>query len=253
MELDSSDKKAIVIATIRPRHDSGEILHRLCILKTDQRLARGRKWEIPSSDGIIVPEYFKYDGKYEQRYLIAGPSLSGKSTISATIIRSYLKQHPKNDVFLFSNVGADASIDRVKPTRIKIDENMVDDPIDVTELNNSICIFDDITSVGRPSILKSVQNLRNSVFAVGRHEHIDCISTNQILLNGHESVGTIKNSSIVILFPQEDAGSVENYLKRYRGFSKERIKDILDLDTRWLLITKYVPQFILYEHGLIFN
>ena len=57
------------------------------------------------------------DNKERNILYVTGASGSGKSYYSAEYIQQYIKKHPKNDVFLFSSVGEDKVLDKLKKLR----------------------------------------------------------------------------------------------------------------------------------------
>jgi uridine kinase len=59
---------------------------------------------------------------------ITGRSGSGKSTFTRKYIEEFKKRNKKiQDVYLFSSLKEDESLDSIKPKRIKL-ETLVDDP-----------------------------------------------------------------------------------------------------------------------------
>jgi predicted AAA+ superfamily ATPase len=81
--------------------------------------------------------------KYREILYITGASGSGKSYYTKSYIKEFQKSKRYKDfpVYLFSALSEDESLDEVKPKRIKLDESIIDDPIDIDELENSLCIF----------------------------------------------------------------------------------------------------------------
>ena len=60
---------------------------------------------------------------------ITGASGSGKSTYIKNYCKEYKKIFKKNEIYLFSSLGEDESLDEIQPKRIKIDQSLVDDPL----------------------------------------------------------------------------------------------------------------------------
>ena len=79
---------------------------------------------------------------------ITGCSGSGKSTYTRKYLDEYKKKYKNNPIYLFSSLKEDKSLDSIKPQRIIIDESPVTDPIDIEDLANSCCIYDDIDVIG---------------------------------------------------------------------------------------------------------
>jgi len=73
-----------------------------------------------------------------------GPSGSGKNTYT----RKYLEQWKKKkntdkDIYMFSSLPEDESLDEIKPKRIRLDSNQYENPIAIHEFTDSVVIFDD--------------------------------------------------------------------------------------------------------------
>ena len=76
-------------------------------------------------------------------YYITGPSGSGKSYFVRLYCEQYRKKFKNNEIYLFSNLKEDESLDSIKPKIFRIDEELHTEPIKVEELANSCVIFDD--------------------------------------------------------------------------------------------------------------
>ena len=88
---------------------------------------------------------------------MTGPSGSGKSTY----IRKYLEQWKKKknkdkEIYMFSSLPEDESLDDVKPQRIKLDSSIYEEPIEVEEFKDSVVIFDDIDVISDKKIRDAV-------------------------------------------------------------------------------------------------
>lgn len=175
----------------------------------------------------------------------SGPSGSGKSTIINKFINRYTKLHPKNNIFLFSNVKEDDSFNENKKLikRIRIDSNLIEDPINIKEeLKDSLVIMDDVDMISNKIIRESVLSIREEILTCGRHYNISCaISTHQ--LTNYTHTRTILNeSNLICFFPK--SGSlyhIQRFLKMYCGLSNKQIGEILKIDSRWICIKKDYP------------
>ena len=56
----------------------------------------------------------------------------------------YKKKFKDRPIYLFSSLPSDESLDKIKPKRVRLDASTHTDPIDVEELKDSVCIFEDI-------------------------------------------------------------------------------------------------------------
>ena len=93
-------------------------------------------------------------------YYITGPSGSGKSYFVRMYCEQYKKKFKNNEIYLFSYLKTDESLDSVKPKRVKLDEELYNDPLKVDEFAHSCVIFDDTDCI-------SDKKIRNAVIALG--------------------------------------------------------------------------------------
>lgn len=85
-------------------------------------------------EGEIIPIPSK---KERDIIYISGPSGSGKSTFCNMYGRMFLNLHPKHKIRLFSKLTKDPSIDKLKPIRFNIDEELVTNPIQISEIDGN--------------------------------------------------------------------------------------------------------------------
>lgn len=186
-------------------------------------------------------------------YYIAGPSGSGKSTMAANILQSYKKDNPKNPIYIFSRKDEDAILDKLKPIRIMIDDDLLDSPVDITkEANNCCFLFDDYNTIQDKELREAVSKIMHDILEVGRSYNVTCIITNH-LINGDnkKDMRTIfSEAHNITIFPQcGNRHGMEYMLKNYIGLHKDIIKRILNLKSRWCTISTTYPNYILYENG----
>jgi len=182
---------------------------------------------------------------------VAGPSGSGKSTYVANFIKQYKKAYPFRQVVLFSRKPEDPVLDELNPMRIPINYSLVDDPIDLEELKESIVIFDDVSTISDTSIRNAVFHLIEDVLEVGRSYKITICVTNH-LLTSYKKTRTILNESTHITFFPGCAGDhhIRRYLMAYQGMTKEQVKRIFRLPSRWITLFTNRPQYIMYSTGI---
>ena len=66
-----------------------------------------------------------------------GASGSGKSTFTRKYVKEYKKLYKDREVYLFSALKEDESLDEIKPKRFRIDESLVNDPLDIEDFFNN--------------------------------------------------------------------------------------------------------------------
>jgi len=187
---------------------------------------------------------------------IAGPSGSGKSTLAATLTKEWMDKHPKRDVYFFSrtNYVDDPAYKDLKMFQIKIDESMINDPIDITSeiTEEALCIFDDVTTIQEKALKEKVELLMSDIMEVGRKLRIWIIITSHLINPNDKKLGrTIMNEmQSLYIFPQGGSSYQINFaLSKYIGLSKKEINKIMEIPSRWVKISKIYPQYVMYDKG----
>jgi len=191
--------------------------------------------------------------KVVEKVLISGISGSGKSTFASNYIREYLKQHRDNNFFIISSVDEDEVLDKLDPERLDYNE-IAQDGIDMSELEDSIVLFDDISTIQPKSVRKVVEGVRDHLAEIGRHSRTSIINISHLITNHHESRRILNEAQSVVLFPKSNARAIKKYLAEYQNFDKDLISRCLNLKSRWFML-KGVPSgvhvpIILYEKGV---
>jgi len=182
---------------------------------------------------------------------VAGPSGSGKSTYVKQYAESYNKLFPKRPIFLFSKIKDDTSLSGLKNVKhMELNDDIVNDPIEPSELKKSLCIFDDVSTISDKKVREAIFELINDILEIGRHSQIYICVTNH-LLTDYKNTRTILNEcSSITFFPSSGSSQQIKYtLKNYFGLDSTAITKILRLPTRWCTVYKNFPQTVLYQTG----
>ena len=181
---------------------------------------------------------------------ITGPSGSGKSTYTRKYLEQYKKKFKNRPIYLFSSLPSDESLDKVQPKRIKLDETIHTDPIKVEELQESICIFDDIDVISDKKIREGVYVILNQVLEIGRHYKIHCVVTNHLPTNGKDTRRILNEAHTVTYFPHSAGGKIKYMLEEYVGLDKKQIAYMKRQNSRACTIFKNYPQCYMLEHEI---
>ncbi len=211
---------------------------------------KGNK-QIEIVDGEMLP----YCNKNKRSiYYICAPSGAGKSYFMNQFAKSYKKQHPKNEVILFSKLDKDKTLDDNEDIkRMEVDEAIISDPIQPEELKNSLVLFDDTMMIRDKKINKELnENLMKDLLETGRHPNIDmCISNH--LINDYTKTRPLMNEATHLVFFTRGGNrySITYCLKQYLGFDRHQIQKIFKIpSTRWVMICKQTfPMCIVHQHG----
>ena len=128
---------------------------------------------------------------------------------------------------------------------------MVDDPISLDELANSLVVFDDIDQITDKNIQNAVWNLRDRILEVGRSKGISiCVVAHQIT-NYKQSRICLNESDYVVFFPKSGASyQIKYFLKNYGGLEKVNINKIMNLPSRSVILKKTYPLAVIYNTGV---
>ena len=179
---------------------------------------------------------------------ITGASGSGKSTFTRKYVKEYKKAYKDREVYLFSALTEDESLDEVKPKRFIMDERMVSEPIRAEDLKDSLCLFDDIDVLPNKKIKEAVYQILNEILQIGRHHRISCIVTNHLPTNFQWTRIILNESHIVVYFPAAATNKVKYMLQTYVDLEPEQIKYFKKCGSRWIAVFRHFPQLFLAEH-----
>lgn len=183
---------------------------------------------------------------------IVGQSGSGKSYYTMLYANEYRKMYPKNPIYLFSSLNEDkSSIDKVKGLkRIKLTPELLRTDLTTQDFKDSLVIFDD-TDVIRDKMMRlKVLGILNTLLETGRHSKTSVILTYHLATNGLETRRILNEAHSVTIFPANCGGrSIKYLLENYFGMTKDEIKKVKRLPSRWVTIVKTYPNVVLYDKG----
>lgn len=181
-----------------------------------------------------------------------GPSGSGKSTYVRNYIMQYRKAYKHNNIYLFSHLKEDETLDEIPNLkRVKIDDSLHEDPLNVEDFKDSCTIFDDIDVIGDKKIREAVYTILNQILEVGRHHKVSCLITNHLPTGGNNTRRILNEAHCVVYFPSSGTARQLNYLlKDYVGLDKNDIKFIKKCKSRWCCIFKNYPMVAMCERNI---
>ena len=187
--------------------------------------------------------------KRVEKLYVCGISGSGKSTYSANWIKEYLKANKENEFYVFSTVDEDEPLDKLDPIRVDLD-GLMDNPISLEELRDSVCLFDDCATISDTRLRKYVIDLMSHLIEVGRHYNITVLNTTHVILDYKNSRKILNEATSVTIFPKVGSNNLnKKYLENYAGFDSKQISKIMNLPSRWVSLYRTFPNFVLYDKG----
>lgn len=208
--------------------------------------------------------------------LISAPSGAGKSYLASELVSSVLKQDKKvQNIFYFTKqLNPDEAYANLEKKKRKIKRTIkhkgkmveVDDEEDmfiymntenpetwilpVETFENSICLFDD-WETGDKSSRDGLQKLLVSLLMRGRklNCHVVCIIHTTLQANFSRDLHF--ESRYTVLFPRYQIRTTNSYLTNYMGFEKDQLSKIKKMNTRYIYISKMVPQYLISEDTIM--
>lgn len=197
---------------------------------------------------------------------ICGENGSGKSTFIHRLLKSYTKVYKDRKIYLFSSQEYDDKLedqfDNLKKVNIA---SMVDEPLDLIDLRNSLCIFDDIDKIRDKEIKKEVDDLKEDILFNGRDhrgenvdkkgnrmDDIDIIITNHILCGGITTKVMLCECAYYVVFPNHVSDfHLSRICKTYVGMNKEQYEQMKKTDSRAVVIHKHFPRYYMAKNEIV--
>ena len=204
--------------------------------------------DFTTEDGIlsVVPD----TTRERDCIMITGASGSGKSHFCNNYMKEYKKSYKKNKIYFFSKLDEDKSIDKKLVKRVRIDEDMINNPIETEELKDSLAVFDDVEHIDNDEVKKYLFKLINSILTTGRHYNISIILVIHYP-NASYTRTMLSECQSFVYFPYSATRSVNYALEAYVGIDKKEIKYIKkNVKSRWILVGKNYPQYVVSEHNV---
>lgn len=211
---------------------------------------------LQSGEMQFLPSQKNPKGEVQRHVIyISGMSGSGKSTWIGNYMLEYNIMYPKNEIFVFSRLSEEKAFEKVKNLkRITLDDDFLDandeDPFTSEDFKNTLVIFDDVDTLHDEKIKKIVINLRDDLLETGRRYNINMCITNHIILNYNKTRTLINEATHYVFFKGVNKMMLTRFLKEYIGISsKDDLNKIFTLPSRWTLISKTYPSYIMYSSG----
>ena len=184
---------------------------------------------------------------------ITGASGSGKSHYAANYIKSYKKMYPKNDIYLFSGLDDDSTLDKIPYIkRIRINDDFYNTEFTIEDFKKTLIIFDDTDVITDKIKKKLLSDILNMILQIGRHTETSCIYTSHLPNRGNETKLILSECHSITLFLSTLGGrSLKYLLDNYLGLDKKQIQNLKSITkkSRWVTIVRTYPICVLYDKG----
>jgi len=240
-----------------------------CLGPEEYRIPPMKEYKIADAGKMkVIP---KTNGS--QHGFIFGSSGSGKSWFTSEYVEMYQRVFPQNPVYLVSYVDEDSSIDKIQDLiRIPI-EDITSGKISGKTIADSLIIFDDVDALQQapekkeeeqeasvhadekkaltPKVIFGlVETLRDQLLTTGRHHNVSVIVTSHLGANFNHTKVPINESNFVVVFPKGgNASQIDRIVRNYSGLTGEQKKKLMALPSRWVMLYKSYPSYVVHERG----
>ena len=195
--------------------------------------------------------------KKSNRMFCSGLSGSGKTHAISQLIKN---NYPKDQlVYLFSPVEDDEAFTELNIFQVHLEtfEEDFGQPFTIETLASNkepvVIVMDDINTFNDRKIREMYINVQNQIYERGRHLFKAgglTVSVSHNPLAGSFSKVPLRESEFFLIFPQFNQRDSRVLLESYTGLSKQEIEEILNLNTRPVVIKKTVPSYYVSDHNI---
>lgn len=179
---------------------------------------------------------------------IFGPSGSGKSVFCRIYGKMWRKMHPQGKIYLVSMKQSDPNLDALDVIQIPLDESLIKSPIEIAEVAHSLVIFDDYSAIDDPALKKAVKSFQDKLLHLSRQDGVDVLITTHVALGYQQTKNIQGDATAVVGFPHAGAWrEMEEVLRKYIKMSKSEMERIQNVQSRWCLVEKVAPCYVLTE------
>ena len=198
-------------------------------IQDDKALTRIR---LNNENEMFYPSVMDYNKSNQvDTIYITGQTGCGKSSFIRNYCINFKMKYPKAKIYLFSSKKEDRALDDLKIERMRIDEDILENPFTLKELSAKskpcLAIFDDIEDFESKKINKEIERFRNEVMRNGRSYGIFCVMVHHDPCDYNATKSMIFEASKFVIFPRQCAKGVYNYLLEKKcHMSKKNINTI---------------------------
>ena len=210
----------------------------------------------------VLPLIGARDVAFDRSICLVAPSEGGKTFLAKEICKFDQRKRP---VIVFSKIDDDESLRELSCLRtpadkksrlVKIPLHSEDQLLDLpmnTDLQSTICLFDDIDSFPI-DIAQFLREYRDSMLESGRHNNITVISTSHILNNFMKTKTMLNECEWVCLFPASNKRHAFSFLKDRFGLDKAEANFFINKAMqagRYMCMKLSAPNLLLHSKGVI--
>jgi len=190
-------------------------------------------------------------------YYIAGMAGAGKSRKLAEITETYIRMTGKPVyVFCETDIRDDRAYNKIidKVQQVVMDDDFFNEDLNINtfDMDNSLCIFDDVDAIVDKKKFQKLKDLQISILKLGRKREIDIIIVSHVFCDGMKTKVFLSECSNFIIFPSgASARSIRYGLVQYSTLDDEQVEYLLNHAGKWLLVRRTNPPYVITPNQVI--
>ena len=223
-------KKAVFSVSNEEKYDEDEIIKPF----NHFQLQSGTFQYIPDTD------------RDRDTIFVAGTAGSGKSYWASQYIKEYHRIYPDNAIYLITGNNADdPAFENMKYVKKINLDGILQDPLDYSEFKDCLTVWDDIDCING-KLGKYLYDLRDKLLKNSRKVKVSVLSTAHTF-SGMDLKAVLNESDLVVWFNQNYNRSLKYLMENYIGLTKQGIKEVRKIKSRWCAYIKSYPAVLLSE------
>ena len=186
-----------------------------------------------------------------ERLFIAGASGSGKSYFAADYMREYARMFPDRRILLFSTHEDEKAYQDIEIEAVALDEDFTAAPLALTDLEASLCVFDDCDALQDRKLARAVEALNLDLINNGRKYDIHVVTLSHVLMGYAKTRCQLMEASRVVFFPGGNDYHSRRWMKVYGGINDAWQKRILAEPSRWICVDMRQPRSYVTENAVV--
>lgn len=193
-----------------------------------------------------------------ERIFNGGEAGCGKTYMAALLAKQYLAMNPSKKVTVFVRQSDDPAFDGIPRSEIVLGDSgfsddgqaLINGDMTMENFEDSFVIFDDMDNIQDKKLLTAVHKLMNDLVTSGRKKNIYVLYITH-LLNNYAQTRVISNeANKVFFYPGCGTAQIESYLFKHASIKKKEAEKIAMMKSRWAMLSKRRPRYILHENGI---
>ena len=190
-------------------------------------------------------------GPEPERVFIAGASGSGKSYFAADYMREYRSMYPDRRILLFSTHEDEKAYEDIDVDAVALDAEFTEAPLSLTDLQGSLCVFDDCDALQDKKLSKAVEALNLDLINNGRKYDIHVVTLSHVLMGYAKTRCQLMEASRVVFFPGGNDYHSKRWMKVYGGINDAWQRQILKEPSRWVCVDMRQPRSYITENAVV--